>query len=948
MGSFDTTRRGFIKQCVIGGVAVYTAPMLWEMNPAYAASFAPDLAKEWKGQGKPKYRNDGLEKVTGQKIYGRDYRAVDMPGWPDQQGYGFILRCNKADHKYQGFDLSILPASARPSTIITAKELKRDKIELPPFFGEQMLLEAGQTPHYLGHAVAILLFDDFASFRLAKNKLQFNASIIQYAEKTAWVADSKNPYASWRIVREEGPEGASAEDAYSPLQDGLFFPNFKAHRPAWPTSFKENGSVSERGMYYADKIKQDFEKPPEGWHVLDQEYRTQFVDPMMMEPEAFNGWFDVKSKTLHTVLTSQSPHDFQEQAVVMLNTGPFRGKIKHLVVHSPYVGGGFGAKDHSIFPYYGLVASLYAQKPMLIANDRFEQFQSGLKRHPFTMKNKLAVDKETLKIQAMSCDMTVDGGGRANFTSAITMVGASAIQGIYYIPRNDILATAYPSHNPDCGSMRGFGTLQTMSAMETMINEVAGDLKVDPIAIRKANVMESGQRNTQGAIPNGALRYREMLDMAEQHATWKNRANQKAAFEKANPGKKYGVGFGIASKDYGTGAASPSAAVRIQPDGQIELDICFMEMGTGTNTSQALVVSEWLGSMADTVTLGEVEAWEAMQLIQTDNPYITSQERQDKMSRNPRWTPVIAMASAASMSSYYQTHATAAAARIVFEHGLWPAAVSIWSERYFNGRLAEPDFKDPSVAQWKDGQLSAYGYPPLSYQELARRAHDEGLVTGAMVHAFNRWAWTEAQFEIQGQSKNLPIDGLAIQYGKGASTRLKRVMNSKGYHLLDRKSVNYPKTALNNAMVTYYAPCATLAEIAVSEGSGEVEILSTHTWLEAGKVLVKELVEGQIEGGLVMGVGHALYEQLPPSDAGAGNGTWNLNRYQVPLAKHVGVWKQTHTLLPPLSPSDPSKGIGEVVMIPIVPALVEAVYQATGKRFRSLPMSAERIKEAIA
>ncbi|MEI8600756.1 molybdopterin-dependent oxidoreductase [Shewanella sp. PP-Sp27a-2] len=136
--------------------------------------------------------------------------------------------------------------------------------------------------------------------------------------------------------------------------------------------------------------------------------------------------------------------------------------------------------------------------------------------------------------------------------------------------------------------------------------------------------------------------------------------------------------------------------------------------------------------------------------------------------------------------------------------------------------------------------------------------------------------------------------------------------------------------------------------MAVNEGNGEVTLLSSHTWLEAGKVIVKELVEGQIQGGLAMGIGHALHEGLPPFEAGAGNGTWNLNRYQVPLARHVGVWDQRHTILPQLSDNDPSRGIAEVVMIPVVAALIEAVYQATHVRFYDLPMTAKKIKEAMA
>ncbi len=85
------------------------------------------------------------------------------------------------------------------------------------------------------------------------------------------------------------------------------------------------------------------------------------------------------------------------------------------MVHSPFIGGGFGGKDHSILPYYGLLAVMYSDHPVRMANDRFEQFQAGLKRHPFTMTNQLAIDKTTGKFQGIVSNMELDGGGRENF-----------------------------------------------------------------------------------------------------------------------------------------------------------------------------------------------------------------------------------------------------------------------------------------------------------------------------------------------------------------------------------------------------------------------------------------------------------------------------------------------------------------------------------------------------
>ena len=195
--------------------------------------------------------------------------------------------------------------------------------------------------------------------------------------------------------------------------------------------------------------------------------------------------------------------------------------------------------------------------------------------------------------------------------------------------------------------------------------------------------------------------------------------------------------------------------------------------------------------------------------------------------------------------------------------------------------------------------------------------------------------------------ERLPLDGLAVKYGDGAPKAKQALMSTAGFHLLDRQNISYPATQLNNAAVTYYSPVATLVELKVNKGSAQVEVLNHHSWIECGRVLVEELVKGQLEGGVAMGIGHALMEEMPLYEGGPGEGDWNFNRYRLPMARHVAVWKQTSEILPALSPSDPSKGIAEVVMIPIVGAIGNAVAHAIGKRVRDLPITAARIKEAL-
>jgi CO/xanthine dehydrogenase Mo-binding subunit len=97
-----------------------------------------------------------------------------------------------------------------------------------------------------------------------------------------------------------------------------------------------------------------------------------------------------------------------------------------------------------------------------------------------------------------------------------------------------------------------------------------------------------------------------------------------------------------------------------------------------------------------------------------------------------------------------------------------------------------------------------------------------------------------------------------------------------------------------------------------------------------------------------MGVGYALLETLPPLDDGPGNGRWNLGQYVVARGSDLPLRDLEIEILPPLAANEPPKGMAEVVMIPVVPALLNAIFDATGHRFRTLPVSQDMLKRALA
>ncbi|KQV84870.1 aldehyde oxidase [Massilia sp. Root351] len=938
------SRRKFLKAGMVAGVAVYLAPL---GGKAFAALFEDKILTPvaWDPKnGQAKVRIDGKAKVTGAKVFARDIRAQDMPHWPQQQAHAFILRATRTDRLYAGIDLSLLGEELKPDRVVTAADLARDGVAFPAFYGADMLLPEGQQAAYLGHAAAILIYDDFARYRFAKDKLQFQESVLRYGEPVAPMV--RDPWATFRFVRVGGATSHD-DDKFSSLGQAPVFPSMmRKQQPVWPDGI-EHGKLGEQGMFYANQIKAELDSPPADWLVLERDYQTQSVDTAALEPDNANCWYDAARQELHMVVASQGPQEVIDSTLEMMKKASF--PLKALFVHPCYTVG-YGSKDHYNFPFYGLVCALYGNgKPVRLANDRYEQFQTSIKRHAFDMKYRMAVDRQTGMMQSFAGTFEGNGGGRANFSPSVVMVAATAAQSIYYFPKNDFAAVALATRAVDAGSARGYGTLQSMAATEMMVDEFAEQLKLDPIEFRLRNALRSGMKNSQGAIPAGAIRVDEVLRKAQVHPMWTGRAKRKAEYDAAHPGKRYGVGFACTQKDFGTGAESSLARVEIEADGKIRLWHSGTEIGTGMSTSQAVACAKWLCRPADEI-LTAVTDWADLPMVATGDPYLMSQAEQDKLAANPRWSPTYCSPASATNSAYYYTHSTREAARVVFMHGLWPAAMAIWSQGVAGGQAASLVVRVED-ARWVDGKLSAGGLEALPFEAIVKQAHELGLVTGAAVHVFNRWQWSEADWEIPGSGAatvRLPVDGLSLRYGSGKDGKTDKAGTPGGYRVLDRRKVYMPATQRNGAMVTYYSCVGTLVELAVHEGSGKVELLGHHSIMECGNMLSPQLVSGQLQGGLAMGIGHALHEYLPLYEDGPGNGTWNFNRYHLPRASDVAVWTQTAEVLPPVSETDTPKGIAEVVMIPVVGAIVNGIAHAIGHRFTKLPVTPQRIKEVLA
>jgi CO/xanthine dehydrogenase Mo-binding subunit len=329
--------------------------------------------------------------------------------------------------------------------------------------------------------------------------------------------------------------------------------------------------------------------------------------------------------------------------------------------------------------------------------------------------------------------------------------------------------------------------------------------------------------------------------------------------------------------------------------------------------------------------VAQVDAFDALEIVTSDNPYAITQAAQDEAAKNSRWVPGISSATAASSGTHVGTQAAVEAASIIFRFGLWPAALALWGLS-----PTDPRAFQWTEAYWQGPNLIMSGLSPLPLSAIAAKAHEQKGVTGAMAHAFSRWAWSQATFTISGQKWSSDIDALAVRYGGDKFIRC------------ERSTVAFPPASYNRIGTAFASACGTAVRVEIERATGALRIAKGYSAVECGTVFVPEIVLGQAQGGFAMGVGYALLETLPPFEDGPGNGQWNLGRYVVARASDLPLHDLEIEILPPLAPNEPPKGVAEVVMIPVVPALLNAIFDATGHRFQSLPVTQDMLKSALA
>lgn len=574
--------------------------------------------------------------------------------------------------------------------------------------------------------------------------------------------------------------------------------------------------------------------------TVEGRFTSGFVEHAYIEPEA--GFAQLVDGRLEIHACTQAPVMDLEAMEILL--GMDRSRIR---IVPTAVGGGFGSKlDISLQPYLALGA-LKTGRPVRMAYSRTESMQSTTKRHPSDIRLRLGATREGI---LKGCDFrgTFNTGAYASWGPTVANRVPVHASGPYRIADYRAEARAIHTHCPPSGAFRGFGVPQAAIALESLLDELAAKLGIDPLEFRLRNALGNGEPTVCGQVFSQGVGIRACLEAL--HPAWVAERAKAAAFNRAAGTIRRGVG--IASGWYGCGNTSlpnPSTIkAGIRADGRILLHQGAMDIGQGANTVIAQIFATALG-----VPVAQIG------LIGPDTDL----------------TP-----DAGKTSASRQTFVSGNAARLCGE------ALRARVLRAVNA-------SDRAVLSVAAGAITV----------------DDGT---------NRHRIALDQ---------LPADG-------------------DGYVLAASGHYDPPTKPLDeNGQGSPYAQFGYAAQLAVAEvdtSLGTVRLARIVAAHDVGLAVNPMLVEGQIQGGVAQGIGMALMEEYIPGR------TENLHDYLIPTIGDI----------PPIEPiiiEEPdahgpygAKGLGEHVLIPTAPAILNAIAHACGMRMTGVPVTPAKLSAALA
>ena len=743
---------------------------LTEENPGY----------KWVGT-RP-IRPDGLEKVTGKAQFGAD---LTLPGML----YGKIVRSPHAHARIVAIDTSAAESMPGVKAVITGNDFPD-------------LAANGAHPSAI----------DISHNAIARDKVLYEGHVVAAVaavtrEQAAAAANAVE------VTYEVLPHVLTVDDAMAEnaplLHEGMITKGVE------PTP-EQPSNVASRVAHERGDLEQGF---GEADVVVEQEFTTKPVHQGYIEPHAAVA--DANSDGRANIWCSSQGH-FQMRADTASVLGVSQGTLK---VTAAEIGGGFGGKTVIYLEPIAVRLSQRAGRPVKLVMDRDEVFRATGPTSGTRMKIKMGVSNDG-KLTAAEVWMAFEAGAYAG-----SPVGAAGMTVLapYDIPHFLVEGYDVVCNKPRVAAYRAPGAPMAAFAVESVLDDLARAIDMDPIDLRLANAAVEGTQAAYGPkFPR--IGFVETLEAIKEHPNY-------TAELGPNQGRGVAAGFWF------NAGMSSSATVHVNENGTATVVTGSPDIG-GSRQSMALMAAEELGIpyesikpvVADTETVGFTD--------------VTGGSR-------------VTLATGAAVVD---------ACRIVIDD-LRARAAKTWD--------VEVD-----QVEWVDGQAQHVdgSQPPLSLNDLAAKS----ARTGGPISA------------------NASLNARGV--GAAFSTQV--------------------------------------CDVEVDPETGVTQVVRYLTAQDAGRAISPDYVEGQMQGGVVQGIGWGLNEEYVHDQNGNMENPSFLD-YRMPVASDLPMIECCIIEVP--NPAHPYgvRGVGEVGIVPPMAALGNAIKDATGVRMTDLPMSPIKVLEAL-
>ena len=734
-------------------------------------------------------RPDGLEKVMGRANYGADHA---LPGML----WGKVLRSPHAHARIVSIDTSKAEALDGVRAVITADDL-------PEISTEESKVGEGPTN-----------FRDLSHNVMARGKVLYHGHALAAVAATSQ-AIAQRALDEIDVTYEVLPHVLDGEAAQAPdapiLHDDLFTRGVEP-KPDQASNIASRLEMA-RGDADAGLAKADI--------VVEHSFKTAAVHQGYIEPHAVVATMGEDGKA--TVWCSSQGH-FMIRAYSAKLLGMELSQIKVIPAE---IGGGFGGKTTVYLEPLAIVLSRKSGRPVKMVMSREEVFRATGPASATRIELRMGCTKDG-KLTGAKARLEYEAGA---FPGSPVGAGAMTLFAPYDIDGS--LAEGFDIVVNKCkvAAYRAPGAPMAAYAVETVIDELARKVGMDPIEFRLKNATKEG---TQSAFGPKFRRIGniETLEAAKAHPHYK---------APLGPNQ----GRGVASGFWFNGGMQSSASVNIAEDGTVCVVSGNPDIG-GSRASLAMMAAEEFA-----IDISRVE-------------------------------PQIADTNSVGYNDM------TGGSRVTFATGMAVVEASRDAVRQLRERAAAIWGIEVDDVEWADGQARPTNgdtdLEPLSLGDIAQNAARTGG----------------------------PISGRASLTARGVGMAF-------AVHICD---------------------------VEVDKETGKADVVRYTAIQDVGRAIHPSYVEGQMQGGAAQGIGWALNEEYIYDADGKMENAGFLD-YRVPVASDLPMIDTVIVEVP--NPRHPYgvRGVGEVPIVPPIPAVANAIHDATGLRLTELPMSPPRILAAL-